>query len=71
MEFYDCQGGYFCKKVILNAQGNSSLNFAKKNFAVDFCEDDWIGDKTTDISIGDWVKQDAFHFKAYYNDTFR
>ena len=71
MEFYDCQGGYFCKKVILNAQGNSSLNFAKKNFAVDFCEDDWIGDKTTDITIGDWVKQDAFHFKAYYNDTFR
>ena len=71
MEVYDCQGGYFRKKVILNAQGNSSMDFVKKNFAADFCEDDWIGDKTTDITIGDWVKQDAFHFKAYYNDSFR
>ena len=71
MEVYDCQGNYFRKNILLNAQGNSSLNFPKKNFAVDFCEDKWIGDKTTDISIGDWVSQDAFHFKAYYNDTFR
>lgn len=71
MEFYDGIGNYFKKNVILNAQGNSSLGFVKKNFAADFCEDDWIGDVTTDFSIGDWVKQDAFHFKAYYTDYFR
>lgn len=38
----------------------------KHNFAVDFCEDDWVGDETTTIKIGNWVSQDSFHFKAYY-----
>lgn len=70
-ECYDGNGHYFKKKVILNAQGNSSLSFVKKNFATDFCEDEWVGDKTTNISIGNWVTQDAFHFKAYYTDYFR
>lgn len=71
MEVYDCNGNYFKKRVILNAQGNSSLYMPKKNFAADFCEDEWAGDKTTDVTIGDWVTQDAFHFKAYYTDYFR
>lgn len=70
-ECYDGNGHYFKKKVILNAQGNSSMGFVKKNFAADFCEDDWVGDKTTNINIGNWVTQDAFHFKAYYTDYFR
>ena len=70
-ECYDGNGHYFQKKVILNAQGNSSMYFVKKNFAADFCEDEWLGDKTTNISIGNWVTQDAFHFKAYYTDFFR
>ncbi len=70
-ECYDGNGNYFKKKIILNAQGNSSLVFVKKNFAVDFCEDDWEGDETADFSIGKWVTQDAFHFKAYYTDYFR
>ncbi|MBQ8152598.1 MAG: CotH kinase family protein [Prevotella sp.] len=71
IEVYDCNGNYFKKRVVLNAQGNSSMGFVKKNFAADFCEDEWVGDKTTDISIGDWVKQDSYHFKAYYTDFFR
>lgn len=70
-EYRDANGVYFKKRVILNAQGNSSLAYAKKNFAVDFCEDEWIGDETCDITIGNWVKQDSFHFKAYWLDTFR
>lgn len=70
-ECYDGNGHYFKKKVILNAQGNSSLSFVKKNFATDFCEDDWLGKNTTNINIGNWVTQDAFHFKAYYTDYFR
>lgn len=70
-ECYDGNNHYFKKKVILNAQGQSSLAYDKKNFAVDFCEDEWIGDKTTDITIGNWVAQDGFHFKAYYTDYFR
>lgn len=71
MEVYDCHGGYFCKKVVINAQGNSTMLYPKKNFSADFCEDEWVGESTSNISIGDWVKQNSFHFKAYYIDTFR
>lgn len=66
MEVWDMNGIYFKKRVIIDLQGNSSVHLEKKNFAVDFCEDEWIGDKTTDIKIGDWVTQDGFHFKSYY-----
>ena len=68
MEVYDCNGGYFKKHVILNAQGNGTLIYPKKNISVDFCEDEWIGDETTEISIGDWITQDSYHLKAYYNE---
>lgn len=70
-EYKDENGVYFKKRVILNAQGNSSLAYMKKSFAVDFCEDEWIGEETTDVKIGNWVTQDSFHFKAYWLDTFR
>ena len=68
-ELYDGNGNYFKKSVILNAQGNTSMSFAKKNFAVDFYEDDYMG--TVNVTIGNWVKQDSYHFKAYYIDYFR
>lgn len=70
-EFWDMQGNYFKKKVILDAQGNSSLGMPKKNFACDFCNDDWIGDDTFKIKFGNWVPQDSFHFKAFYADFFK
>ena len=71
LEFWDMQGNYFKKKVIANAQGNSSMGFIKKNAAFDFCDDDWIGDETPSIRFGKWVPQDSFHMKAYYTDFFR
>lgn len=71
LEFWDMQGNYFKKHAILNAQGNSSLAFDKKNVAIDLCDDEWIGDDTPKIRIGDWVPQDSFHMKAYYTDFFR
>lgn len=71
MEVWDKNGNYFKKKVILNAQGNSSLAQYKKNFAIDICEDDWIGDDTCSVKIGNWVAQDSFHFKAYYTELFK
>ena len=70
-EFWDMQGNYFKKKIILNAQGKSSLGMPKKNFACDFCNDDWIGDDTFKIKFGSWVSQDSFHFKAFYADFFK
>lgn len=71
LEFWDMQGNYFKKHAILNAQGNSSMGFVKKNVAIDFCDDEWIGDNTPKVRIGNWVPQDSFHMKAYYTDFFR
>lgn len=71
MEFWDMQGNYFKKKVILNAQGNSSMGFIKKNAAIDICNDEWIGDDTAKVKFGNWIPQDSFHLKAYYTDFFR
>lgn len=71
LEFWDMQGNYFKKHAILNAQGNSSMGFVKKNVAIDFCDDEWVGDNTPKIRIGEWVPQDSFHMKAYYTDFFR
>ena len=71
MEFWDMQGNYFKKRIINNAQGNSSLSFVKKNFAFDLCNDEWVGDDTFSIRFGDWVPQGSFHCKAYYTDYFR
>lgn len=71
LEFYDGGGNYFKKRVIMNAQGNSSMSYVKKNVSVKFYEETWGDGKTTDITFGNWVKQDAFHLKAYYTDFFR
>lgn len=69
VEVWDMNGNYFKKNVILNGQGNTSLEMYKKNFAADFVDDAW--DDSVDIKIGDWVTQDSFHFKAYYTDLFK
>ena len=71
IEVYDGNGNYFKKRVILGAQGISSLSYAKKNFKADFCNDEWVGEETPDIKFGKWVKQDAFHLKAFYFDFLR
>lgn len=71
MEFWDLQGNYFRKRVILNAQGNSSMRFVKKNLAIDICNDEWLGDDTAKVRFGNWVPQDSFHLKAYYTDVIR
>lgn len=71
LEFWDMQGNYFKKHAILNAQGSSSMRFPKKNVSVDICDDEWIGDETPKVRIGNWVPQDSFHLKAFYTDFFR
>ena len=69
-EMWDMQGNYFKKKVIINAQGNSTMQYPKKSFACDFFDSDWNGDSFA-IKFGDWVAQDSFHFKAQYSDFFK
>lgn len=71
MQFWDMQGNYFKKRIILNAQGSSSMSFIKKNGAIDMCNDEWIGDDTFKIKFGNWLAFDSFHLKAYYTDFFK
>ena len=71
LEFWDMQGNYFKKHAILNAQGRSSMSLPKKNIAIDLCDDEWVGDTTPKLRIGNWVPQDSFHMKANYTDFFR
>lgn len=69
-EMWDMQGNYFKKKVIMNAQGNSTMKYPKKSFACDFFDEDWNGASFA-VKFGDWVPQDSFHFKAQYSDFFK
>lgn len=62
LEFWG-SGIYFRKNIILNAQGQTSINFAKKNQSLDFKDG-------TSIKFGDWVSQDSFHLKANAEDVF-
>ena len=71
MQFWDMQGNYFKKRIILNAQGDSSMGFIKKNGDINICNDEWIGDDTFKIKFGNWLAFDSFHLKAYYTDFFK
>ena len=62
LEFWG-SGIYFRKNIILNAQGQTSMAFAKKNQSFDFKDG-------TSIKFGDWVTQDSFHLKANADDVF-
>lgn len=62
LEFWG-SGIYFRKNIILNAQGQTSINFAKKSQSLDFKDG-------TSIKFGDWVSQDSFHLKANADDVF-
>lgn len=71
VEAYDGHGNYFKKRAVANMQGRGSTIFAKKNFMLDFCNDEWICDDTPDMTFGNWVTQDGFHYKAFYHDLYR
>lgn len=68
IDLYDNNGNFFRKKILLNLQGDSQI---KNNLSISFCEDEWAGDLTPTISFGDWVAQDEFHLKGFYNDGLR
>lgn len=73
---FSSEGTYFKKAVLLNAQGNSSMGYKKKNIAVALLNnmvwdngDD--GFKEFSLRFGEWVSQEKFHLKAFYNDFFK
>ena len=64
IEFWDKDGNFFRKKVIINAQGSSSMHYKGKNISLDL-------DDGSKIKFGHWVAQDSFHLKLYYIDVYR
>lgn len=52
VEMYDGQGNYFRKRAVTHAQGSTSLSFEKKNFAANFCDDEWLEKATPNIKFG-------------------
>lgn len=71
MEFDDGAGNTLRQRVILKIHGQYTLSYPKRNLTLELCADEWVGDSTFQMQFGDWVKQDAFHLKAYYTDYFR
>lgn len=69
LEFNDMQGNVFAKKIIMNAQGTSSLGLPKKNISIDIVDENY--EESHEIKFGDWVAQDGFHLKAYMLDGVR
>lgn len=64
IEYWDKNGNYFKKPILLSAQGSSSMNYWIKNQAFDL-------DDGSKIKFGSWVAQDSFHVKKFYIDVFR
>lgn len=71
LEMYDGHGHYLCKPVTIAGQGGYSIRFPKKNFVCHFTDGQWNEADGPKLKIGNWVKQDGFHFKAFYTDYFR
>lgn len=63
-EYWDLQGNYFKKPMIINAQGNSSLIYPRKNFTIDT-------DDGSDIQFGNWFAHDSYYIKSHYTDALR
>lgn len=69
VEFFDGYGNYLVCYAKMNTQGNSSVNFSKKNVAFDFYSDStYASDKELDFTFGDWASYNSFHMKANYTD---
>lgn len=72
IEYYDpATDQYFKKRVRINVQGQYSTTFKKRGMSMEFCEDEWLCDSVPEIDFEGWVKQDAFHLKAFYADWLR
>lgn len=70
IEFWDMHGNYFKKNSYISGQGNSSMNYPKKNIAIDLFDSE-VGGDSFSVRFGDWVSQDSFHLKAYQPDPFK
>lgn len=72
IEYYDPENDiYINKRVRVNVQGQTSTSFPKRSMSIEFCEDEWKCDSVPTLAFDGWVRQDAFHLKAFYTDWLR
>lgn len=71
IEFFDGKAIRFKKPIAISVQGAYSVRYPKKNFTIDFAWDEESGKTETELTIGEWVKQDSYHLKAFYTDVMR
>jgi hypothetical protein len=71
IEYYDGDGNYLMKRVLVNSQGAISTSFPKRNIKMEFMDDEWIGEVTPKIDFDGWVHQDKYHLKSFYTDWLR
>ena len=70
LQYWDKDGNYFKKYIILNAQGSSSMAYIEKNQGIDLFNDAECTE-SCEVIFDNWVAQDSFHLKCYYIDVFR
>lgn len=70
IQYWDKEGNFFEKYIILNAQGSSSMMYRGKNQGIDVYNDEAC-EQSCKIVFGNWLPQDSFHLKMYYIDVFR
>lgn len=70
ISFYDMQGNYFKKYVEIDIHGRTSANFKKKNYTLDFYNDQDYSD-SFNLRFGDWVSMDSYYLQGWYSDAFR
>ena len=70
ISFYDMQGNYFKKYVEIDIHGRTSAIFKKKNYTLDFYNDQDYSD-SFNLRFGDWVSMDSYYFQGWYSDAFR
>jgi len=68
IDFYDNNGHHFTKKILLSVADDDS---PKNGFSITLCEDEYIGDETTKLTIGNWAQLDEYELKSFYYDGLR
>lgn len=59
-------GKVFQSKALVEYQGNSSMNYIKKNLSVDLLDEE---SESVDLRIGKWIPMDSYHLKANWVDS--
>ena len=78
IEYWDMDGNYFKKPILLSAQGQGTLTYPKKNLAIDLFDTSVYdsngklgkGDAFK-IKFGNWISCDSFHLKGFLDDITR